>query len=130
MDQQQAGSGDARQAWRDKPIGVRLAIAVPATAVIVLILFLIQNPDLFHRLTGPGFTVGDCVRVRSGFTDSEMNGTDCTPSKLTGRESDLVYRVDAVKDGKDAGCPGGYNRMTFSNEPEDTTYCLTLVTSR
>jgi hypothetical protein len=101
-------------------------IAIPAAALVVLVLFVIRNPDFLHRFTGPEFTVGDCVHVRQGFTDSSMSGTECTSNNLS-NPGNPVYRVDQVKSGKDASCPGGLNRVTFSNEPEDTTYCLTMT---
>ena len=41
--------------------------------------------------------------------------------------NDPVYRVNDVKKGKDASCPGGLDRVTFSNEPENTTYCLQMT---
>lgn len=115
-----------RTAWRDRPLSQRLAIAVPVAILITFVLFLIRNPDFLHRVTGPEFKVGDCVHVRQGLTNASMSGTECKANSLT-NTNDVVYRVDQVKDGKDASCPGGLNRVTFSNEPENTTYCLTMT---
>ncbi len=116
-----AGTG-----WRDKPVAVRLAIAVPIAIGITLVLFVIRNPDVIHRLTGPEYQVGDCVHVLPGLGDERMTRTTCTPNRITTDVYDTVYQVDNVKPGKSASCPGGFDRVTFSNEPEDTTYCLKL----
>jgi hypothetical protein len=117
----------SRKAWRDKPIGVRLAIAVVAAVAVTAVLFVARNPDVLHRISGPEFNVGDCVHVRSGFSNDSMSRTDCTANTITGDVSSQVYTVERVEDGKDGVCPGGLNWITFSNEPEDTTYCLKLT---
>jgi hypothetical protein len=104
----------------------RIAIAIPVAIVIMLVLFVIRNPDFLHRFSGPEFKVGDCVHVEQRLTDSSMSRTECKANSVS-NTSNPIYRVDQVKDGKDASCPGGFNRVTFSNEPEDTTYCLTMM---
>jgi hypothetical protein len=55
-----------------------------------------------------------------------MERTDCTQSGISTNLNDQVYRVESVQDTKDGQCPPGWDRITFSNEPEDTTYCLVL----
>lgn len=108
--------------------GKRLLIAVVAAAVVVLVGVVVNNPDILHRVTGSEYKVGDCVTVRTSVLHgADMNRTDCRPNKFTGDPADVVYRVDAVKPGKNATCPGGPSRVTFSNEPENTTYCLTMT---
>ena len=112
--------------WRDRPVSHRLMIAIPVAVVLMVVFFIARNPDILHRVTGPEFKVGDCVHVRQGLRDSSMNRTECQSNSLKNM-SDPVYKVTAVKEGKDASCPGGLDRVTFSNEPEDTTYCLQMT---
>lgn len=106
--------------------GRRLAIAIPVAIVLVLLLFVARNPGVLNRLTGPEFSPGDCVHLQRHLLDHELERTECTSNRLGTSMDDLVYRVESVQDGKDGRCPGGLNRITFSDEPEDTTDCLIL----
>ena len=110
-----------------RSILVRVGVALAAVAVVWLISYVIQNPDLLHRVTGPGFAVGDCAHLGAGLHGSEMDKADCGTAGKAVFSGDPVYRVDSVEKGKNGICPGGFEHVTFSNEPEDTTYCLTLA---
>jgi hypothetical protein len=114
------GSGRSR-------VGRRLAITIPIAVGAVLLMFVIRNPDVLHRFTGTEFSTGDCVHVKQQLIDYEMERTECTPNQVGTDPSDQVYRVESVQDTKDGHCPPDWNRITFSNEPEDTTYCLVLT---
>ena len=106
---------------------VRIGGAVAAVALIWGVSFVVRNPDVLHRVTGGGFDVGDCVHVAPGLHGSEMNKAECGTTGSSVFTGDPVYRVDEVKKGKDAFCPGGgFDHVTFSNEPEDRTYCLVV----
>lgn len=98
----------------------RVGAAIVGVLAIWLISFVIRNPDSLHRLTGPEFSVGDCVTVGyAGLSGSDMKKATCGDSPSLG---DPVYQVTQVQKGKDGRCP----EVTFSNEPENTTYCLTM----
>ena len=118
---------DSRSAWQQKPLSFRLTVAVVVASLVTGIGFLIQNPDFLHRVTGAGFAVGDCVRVGSaGLSGSDMKRADCSSGDV-GSLGDPVYQVTQVVSGKNGYCPGGgFDHVTFSNEPEDRTYCLVM----
>ncbi len=100
---------------------------VLALAVLLLlmgVLYVVRNPDLLHRITGPAYKVGDCAVVRQRLTDNEMIRTPCRQNVDTLEAGIIVYQVAEVKKGKDGVCPTGLSWVTFSNEPEATTYCL------
>jgi len=101
----------------------RVFIACAVGAALILGIFLLTHP-----LSRNGFKVGECATVEpaalSGWT---MHHADCPGRNSSPSLANLVYRVDRVMDGKDGHCAGGLSRMTFSNEPEDTTYCLSMV---
>ncbi|HET8659200.1 MAG TPA: class I SAM-dependent methyltransferase [Micromonosporaceae bacterium] len=109
-----------------KRSGRRLATTISVAIGLMLVFFVVRNPDVLHRLTGSEFATGDCVHVQRRLLDHEMERTECTRSRLGTSVDDLVYRVESVQDGKDGYCPGGPGRITFSSEPEDMTYCLVL----
>jgi len=115
------GTGSGRT-----PVRRRLAIVIPIAIGVVLLIFVARNPDVLHRFTGPEFAPGDCVHVKQHLIDFEMERTECTPNGIGTNLNDQVYRVESVQDTKDGQCPPGWDRVTFSNEPEDTTYCLVL----
>jgi hypothetical protein len=114
--------------WQRMSPGARVVVALGAAAVITMVSFVIRNPDSLHRFTGGGYAVGDCVHVRfAGLNGSDMDRTDCTSGPANAFSGDPVYRVARVEDGKDASCPAtGLGGATFSNEPEDRTYCLVI----
>ena len=116
----------AATAWSDRPFGFRLAASIGAAVAVVLFLYLINNWD---SINGNEFKVGDCVTVSAGVLNDDMDPADCGSGKPRSASlDDQVYRVEAVIDGKDGRCPGGgFSRITFSNEPEDTTYCLIMT---
>jgi hypothetical protein len=106
--------------WQSRPLAFRVGAAIVGVLVIWLVSFVIRNPDALHRLTGPEFSVGDCVTVGyAGLSGSDMKKATCGDSPSLG---DPVYQVTQVRKGKDGRCP----ETTFSNEPENTTYCLTM----
>jgi hypothetical protein len=114
--------------WQRMSPGARLVVAFVVAALVVMVSFVIRNPDFLHRISGGGYAVGDCVRVRvAGLSGSEMDKADCTSDPAEQFSGDPVYRVARVEDGKDASCPvSGFGGVTFSNEPEDRTYCLVI----
>jgi hypothetical protein len=117
---------NATGTWKNLPIGVRIVVALAAAGLVTLAGFLINNPDFLHRFTGNGFKVGDCATVAAaGLSGAKMDHADCPHGHGTGL--DPIYRVDNVLDGKDGRCPGSHWGVTFSNEPENVTYCLTSV---
>lgn len=117
-------------AWQRMSPGARVVVAFAVAALVVMLSFVIRNPDFLHRFTGAGYAVGDCVKVRAaGLSDSDMDKADCPssndPAALFGGEP--VYRVARVEDGKDGYCAStGLGSVTFSNEPENKTYCLVI----
>lgn len=121
---------ERRLAWRAKPLGVRLAIGLLVGVVVVCGLFLIRNLDFLNRFTGHAYKVGDCARVQPRLRgDYTMVHADCTANTFS--STDLVYQVVSVQDGKDGSCPvSGLGGITFSDEPEDTTYCLRVYMGR
>jgi len=117
-----------QNSWSNKPAGYKIIVSLVVAAAVTGVLFVINNPDFLHRLTGTGFKTGDCATVAANvLSGGEMKHVDCSTAKTGTDIANPVYRVDQVKDGKDAVCAGGFARLTFSNEPEDTTYCLTIV---
>jgi len=120
-------ANDDRSAWQRSSPLFRIGVAVAAVALVWLVSFVIRNPDVLHRVTGAGYAVGDCVHVEPGFNGSNMAKADCSAAGNSGLTGDPVYRVAQVEKGKDAYCPGGgFDHVTFSNEPEDMTYCLIM----
>jgi hypothetical protein len=118
---------DSRTAWQRRSPLFRIGVAVAAVALIWLVSFIARNPDALHRVTGAGYAVGDCVHVEQGFRDASMKKADCGAAGDSLLSGDPVYRVAAVEKGKDASCPGGgFDHVTFSNEPENMTYCLVI----
>jgi hypothetical protein len=118
---------DSRSGWQRRSPLFRIGAAVGAVALVWLVSFVARNPDALHRVTGAGYAVGDCVRVEQGFRDADMKKADCGSAGDSLLSGDPVYRVAAVEKGKDAFCPGGgFDHITFSNEPEDRTYCLVI----
>lgn len=116
----------ATGAWKDLPVGVRWIIALVVAGVIMAVTFIVNNPDFLHRVTGNGFKTGDCATVASdGLSGEKMEQATCPAG--TGSGTNPIYRVNQVRDGKDALCSGGFGVVTFSNEPENTTYCLIPV---
>lgn len=114
--------------WSNKPVASKIVVSLVVAAVVSAVLFVIRNPDFLHRLTGPGFKTGDCATVAASIlSGGEMKHADCPTANTGNSITDPVYRVAEVKSGKDAVCPGGFENLTFSNEPENTTYCLTMV---
>jgi hypothetical protein len=104
----------------NRPLAFRVGAAIVGVLLLWLVTFVIRNPDALHRLTGPEFSVGDCVTVEvAGLSGSDMKKADCGDS---GSLVDPVYQVTQVQKGKDGRCP----QTTFANEPENTTYCLTM----
>ena len=76
---------------------------------------------------GAKYSAGDCVKIDQKLTDSELKDTECAGGFNPG---DPVYSVDVVVDGKNGSCkPTGFGSVTFSDEPTDTTYCLSIATS-
>jgi len=116
----------AASRWKSVPLGTRILVALIVACVVTLLGFLINNPDVLHRVTGNGFKVGDCATVSPDLRGSRMDHVDC-PTTGNVNLTKPVYRVREVREGKDAVCAGGPGGITFSNEPEDTTYCLTLA---
>ena len=114
--------------WGRMSPGARILVSVAVAVLVMTVSFVIRNPDFLHRITGGGYAVGDCVHVRfAGLSGSEMDRTDCTSDPVTAFNGDPVYRVARVEDGKGASCPaGGFGDVTFSNEPENRTYCLVI----
>ncbi|MEV4133980.1 hypothetical protein AB0J72_17645 [Dactylosporangium sp. NPDC049742] len=121
-----SSSAPPTTAWSDRPRGFRIAVAIGIAVAFMLLTYVIDNWD---AITGPDFKVGDCATVSTGLLDSTMHKAECGSSrkKLSTNPADLVYRVESVVDHKDGTCRGGFDRITFSNEPEDTTYCLVLT---
>ncbi len=111
-----------------KPRALRAVVAIAVGVVAIIVLFLVRNPDFMHRFTGHEYKVGDCVHVQPRIVDETMVRTDCAPPRSIGNLNDAVYQVVDVRDGKDASCGGinGFAGITFSNEPENTTYCLRM----
>lgn len=105
---------------------VRICLALIVGAVVSGVIFVVNNPDVIRRITGSEFEVGDCVQVRSRLTDHTLSRADCRANSLTTGVDGIVYQIVEVKDGKDADCQvTGFGAVTFSDEPEDRTYCLT-----
>lgn len=112
--------------WQGTSPVFRVGMALAAVALVWLLSFVIRNPDALHRITGAGYAVGDCVRVEQLLNNADMTKADCA-SASSSQLGDPVYQVTEVKDGKNAYCPGGgFDHVTFSNEPEDRTYCLVM----
>lgn len=76
---------------------------------------------------GPEYSVGDCVTVEFHMTDQSLSSANCSDASSP---ASPIYKVDDVIKGKDGTCPPpqGFGPITFSDEPTDTTYCLTLAT--
>jgi len=107
--------------------GAKRLLLVVVVAVLLVCAMVAVNSGILQRITGSKYKVGDCVTVRASVLHgSDLDRAECNPNKFSGNPMDIVYRVDAVKPGKNASCPGGYDRITFSDEPENTTYCLTM----
>lgn len=74
------------------------------------------------------FSVGDCVSVKSGFTNDGIEKSDCSDGGSVDRFSgDGIYRVVSVEDYQ-SNCKRG--QMEFNHEPHDKTYCLSSLSAR
>ena len=117
----------SRSGWQGRSPVFRVVVAVAVAVLVGFVSLLIRNPDMLHRVTGAGHAVGDCVRVEPGLNGSTMKDADCSSAENSMFSGDPVYQVSSVEDGKDASCPGGgFDHVTFSNEPENMTYCLVM----
>ncbi len=107
-----------------RPLGLRITAWAGAALVAMLVLYIVNNWD---RLNGDEFEAGDCVTVTTRLLDSDMDRAECGPGTADPlHPEDQVYRVESIVEGKDGQCPGS-GRIAFSNESEDTTYCLVVV---
>ncbi|MFD3702151.1 hypothetical protein ACFWUP_03290 [Nocardia sp. NPDC058658] len=74
------------------------------------------------------FAVGDCVSVKSGFTDDGIEKADCSDGGSADKFSgDGIYRVTSVEDYL-SNCRRG--QVEFNHEPHDKTYCLSALSTR
>lgn len=79
---------------------------------------------------GAKFEVGDCVTIEQQTLDSELEEATCGDATGSPVDADPIYSVDEVIDGSEGACgnPQGFLPTTFSDEPTDTTYCLSVAT--
>src|SRR3954462_11125085 len=58
-------SQSVRGWWQEKPVGTQIAIAAIVAVALLIVQFIVRNPDFLHRLTGNEYQAGDCLRAET-----------------------------------------------------------------